>query len=206
MSDKNEEDAYGKINCIMVITHLNVFLYLPVLGALPHAKYGYFIFKRKEKCIMYGNTYYFAKLQNGELKKMVSMFESEDRYYVSTDICIGSTKFKHVQYLYEFAVFGDSAMGKLPLPSDYQSFLNNNCVPKICEILKRNGINEKVIAFYELSVCYESGECIKAIKRITAQEIVRDADEDFDIAQKLLGTEVIHKVDCSIEPWLPTNP
>ena len=47
MSDKNEEDAYGKINCIMVITHLNVFLYLPVLGALPHAKYGYFIFKRK---------------------------------------------------------------------------------------------------------------------------------------------------------------
>ena len=51
MSDKNEEDAYGKINCIMVITHLNVFLYLPVLGALPHAKYGYFILKERRNAL-----------------------------------------------------------------------------------------------------------------------------------------------------------
>lgn len=97
-------------------------------------------------------------------------------------------------------------MGKLPLPSDYQRFLNSECVPKICEILKRNHIDEKVVAFYELSVCYINGECHKAIENITAQEIVRDADEDYNIAQKLLGTEAIHKVDCSIEPWLPTNP
>lgn len=57
---------------------------------------------------MYGNTYYFAKLQNGELKKMVSMFESEDHHCVSAEICIGSTKFKHVQYFNDFATFGDS--------------------------------------------------------------------------------------------------
>ena len=188
----------------MIIAHENVFLYLPVHGALPHATVRVFYFLKKGERVMESNTYYFAKMQNGEFKMLIATFEITWQHYVKTKVCIGETEFNYIQDPVDFIVVGDSAMGKLPLLTEYQQYLNNECVPKVCEILKRNLVDKKVEAFYEYSICYTDGQYHTALKHITAQEIIyQDENENFNSIKELLGIETL--VDSAIKPWLSVN-